>query len=46
MGGGLDKNPVSVKEVEGGMVSELRDNEGTLKSSNLGVSTILGGLWI
>ena len=46
MGSGLDKNPVSVKEVEGGMVGELRDNEGTLESSNLGASTILGGLWI
>ena len=46
VGGGLNKNPVAVKEVEGGMVGELRDNEGTLESSDLGASTILGGLWI
>ena len=46
MGGGLNKNPVAVEEVEGGMVGELRNNEGTLESSDLGASTILGGLWI
>ena len=28
------------------MVGELRNNEGTLESSDLGASTILEGLWI
>ena len=46
VGGCLNKNPVTVKEVEGGMVGKLRNNEGTLESSNLSASTILGGLWI
>ena len=44
--GCLNKNPVAVKEVEGGGVGEFRNNEGTLKSSNLGLSVILGGLRI
>ena len=46
VGGCLNKNPVAVKEVKGGMVGEFRNNEGTLESSDLGASTILGGLWI
>ena len=44
--GRLDKNSVLVKEVEGGGVGELRYNEGTLESSELGTSTVLGGLRI
>ena len=44
--GRLDKNSVSVKEVEGGGIGELRNNEGTLKSSELSMSTVLGGLQI
>ena len=44
--GRLDKNPVPVEEVEGGGIGELKNNEGTLESSKLGASTILGGLWI
>ena len=46
VGGCLDKNPVAVEEVEGSVVGEFRNNEGTLESSELGVSTILGGLRI
>ena len=46
MGGCLNKNPIAVEEVKGGMVGELRNNEGTLESRDLGASTILGGLWI
>ena len=42
--GRLDKNSVLVKEVEGGGVGELRNNEGMLESSELGTSTLLGGL--
>ena len=44
--GCLDKNSILVEEVEGGGVGEFRNNEGTLKSSDLGLSTILGGLGI
>ena len=42
--GCLDKNAILVKEVEGSVVGEPRDNEGRLESSNLSVSTVLGGL--
>ena len=42
----LDKNSVPVKEVEGGGVGELRNNEGMLKSSKFGASTVLGGFRI
>ena len=41
--GCLDKNSVLVKEVEGGRVGEFRNNEGTFKSSALGMSTGLRG---
>ena len=41
--GCLDKNFVPVKEVEGSVVGKLRDNEGTLESSDLDTSMILGG---
>ena len=44
--GSLDKNPVPVEEVKGVGIGELRNNEGTLESSEFGASTILGGLWI
>ena len=42
--GCLDKNSIPVEEVEGGGVGELRNNEGTLKASDLSVSTGLRGL--
>ena len=44
--GCLDKNSIPIEEVEGGGVGEFRNNEGTLESSDLGVSAILGGLRI
>ena len=44
MRGCLNKNSIPVKEVEGGGVGELRNNEGTLKASDLGASTGLRGL--
>ena len=42
--GCLDKNPVAVKEVEGGGVREFRDNEGTVKAGEFSLSTGFGGL--
>ena len=42
--GCLNKNPVAIKEDEGGGVRELRDNEGTVKAGELGLSTGFGGL--
>ena len=44
--GCLNKMPFLVKEVKGGRVGEFRNNEGTLKLSDLGASTVLGGLRI
>ena len=46
MRGCLDKNSIPVEEVEGGGVGKFRNNEGTLESSDLGMSAILGGLRI
>ena len=42
--GCLDKNPVAIKEVEGGGVREFRDHEGTVETSEVGLSTGFGGL--
>ena len=44
--GCLDKNSIPVEEVKEGGVGEFRNNEGTLESSDLGLSAILGGLRI
>ena len=42
--GCLDKNPVTIKEVEGGGVQEFRDNEGKVEAGEFGLSTGFGGL--
>ena len=42
--GRFDKNPVAIKEVEGGGIRELRDNEGTVEAGELSLSTGFGGL--
>ena len=44
MGGSLNKSSVTVEEVEGSGVGELRDNEGTLETSGFSTNTVLRGL--
>ena len=44
VGGSLDKSSITVKEVKGSRVGELRDNEGTLKASGFSMNAVLGGL--
>ena len=44
MGGGLDKSSITVEEVEGSRVGELRDDEGTLETSSFSTNAVLRGL--
>ena len=44
VGGSLDKSSVTVEEVEGSGVGELRDDVGTLKTSGFSTNAVLRGL--
>ena len=44
MGSGTDNSTISIKEVEGGRVCELRDHEGTVEAGEFGLSTGFRGL--
>ena len=44
VGGRLNKSSITVEEVEGSGVGELRDNKGTLKTSGLSMNVVLRGL--
>ena len=42
--GNVNESPISIKEVKGGGVGKLRNNEGTVKAGEFGISTGFGGL--
>ena len=44
MRGSLDKSSVAVEEVEGSGIGELRNNEGSLKTSGFSTNAVLRGL--
>ena len=44
VGDRLDENSIPIEEVKGGGVSKLRNNEGMVEASKLGISTGFGGL--
>ena len=44
MRGSLNKSPVTIEEVEGSGIGELRDDEGTLETSGFRTNAVLRGL--